>query len=259
MSKMAAYRVGNYRGAVGPQTRVPIANYLRDNGWVPSDPTGAHQRGAAARGRSSEGAAPVADMEGVDSPFAGPFGMPSTPAGQVFLPNGHPASASFRRDRRIVNPIDAQPLYSPTPLRIKPNPDAPSTMSPEPVLSTIEGDVPMADAGESLTRLQNEMSYLRTTCDTHVRDAELRRVEEEMDREKSRRHDLEVKVNQMEGVLYAMENTSLTTIVKRVGDLEDAVAKLQAKVGSGCDAEVANMREVMGGLKSLLDNVGGFA
>lgn len=253
MSKMAAFRAGVYRGS---QTRVPIADFLRNNGVVPFDATGARQRGAAGGGSSSQGAAPVADMEGVNGLFAGSYGMPGTPGGQSFIPNGQPASAPSRPGRRNVNLVDAPRFYSPTPVGIKPAPEAFATMSPEPMLSTIEGDAPMADTSEWVTRLQTEMGHLRTICDNMV--ANVGRMEAERALDKDRIHDLEVKNNQMEGVLHALQNTSVDSILKRLTELEADVRELKDKVGGGSDAEIANMREVMGGLKHLLNNKGDF-
>lgn len=233
MSKVAAYRAGVYRDRNGvltgapPQPRVPISAFLQDNGFVPSRPGRAPQHAATA-GPSNPGllTAPVADMEGVDSAFAGANGIksPSTPA-------------------PFVN------------------------MSPEPMLASIEEDVPMADNHEPLARLQMEMIHLRTICqnaqnavasNNNIRDLDLSNVQAEMRIEKNRTHDLEARVRQLEGVVHALQNTSLGNIVERVNELESAVEDLKGKVGDGCDAEVAKMREVMGGLKSAIDNVGGF-
>lgn len=270
MSKMAAFRAGRYRdhgGFTGPATRVPISEFLRNNGFVPSPSAGVHQRGAAAGGRNtghadqrphtymSQGPASVDDMEAVGSAFAGD---------ENFTPNGRPASVPARPIRRNANPLESQSPFSPPPRGVKRSPGSFAIMTPEPMLSSIEGDVPMTDAGESLTRLQIEMRHLRTISENvaannkHIRDVELGNIEAKMGMEESRVRDLEVKYKQLEGVVHALQNTSLGNIVDRVNELESIVEDLQAKVGSGCDAEVAKMREVMGGLKNSLDKVGGF-
>lgn len=174
MSKMAAYNAGMYRdreGATGPQTRVPIAAFLEQNGFVPSRP-----------GRSS------------GATIAGP-------------------SNANRGLSAPVSPGVGIKTYE----------------SPEPMLASIEGD-PMAMA----------------------------EAEGEMGVDKNRMRSLEVRLNQLEGMVYSIQNTSLVGIVEQVSQLEGAVKELENKVGSGCDAEVAKMREVMGGLKSALDKVGGF-
>ncbi|POS77438.1 hypothetical protein DHEL01_v204161 [Diaporthe helianthi] len=268
MSKMAAFRAGRYRGSVGPHTRVPIADFLRNNGFVPSGPTSAHQRGAATGDGGSEGSAPVADVEEVDevdNPFAGAYGVRRNPGRQRFNPSSQAPSGSSRPSRRSGRLLESQRLCSPTPLGVKPATGAYASMSPEPVRSTIEGDVSMADADQSLTRLQTEMRHLRNMYDNieasnrHVRDVELERIQADLSMERSRTQDLQVKVNQLEGMVHAMQNTSLGSIVDRVNDLEGAVEQLNAKVGEGPYAEIANMREVFGGLLILLNKVGGFA
>lgn len=104
-------------------------------------------------------------------------------------------------------------------------------MSPESVLDSIEGDTLVLDGDESPARP---------------------RIEE------VRVNDLQVRVSQLEGVVHALQNTALGKIVDRVNELEEIVDDLKSKVGSGCDAEVAKMRDVMGGLKTALDKVGGF-
>lgn len=97
-------------------------------------------------------------------------------------------------------------------------------MSPESVLDSIEGDILVLDGDESPASPRIE----------------------------------EVRVSQLEGVVHALQNTALGKIVDRVSELEEIVDDLKSKVGSGCDAEVAKIREVMGGLKTALDKVGGF-
>lgn len=237
MSKMAAFRAGTYRDRdsfTGPQTRVPISAFLEDNGFVPSRPR-APQRGATAGpstpnlasqgplGAIGRDSAPVADM-GMGSAFAGANGLPTPASGQSFKTN----------------------------------------MTPEPMLASIEGDVPMADATESLGRLQIEVGHLRTMCqsalasNTNIHEYDLRNIQAEMGIQKADVRDLGGRVSQLEGMVHALQNTSLGGLVDRVNELEGLVEDLRSKVGSGCDAEVAKMREVMGALKSGLDKVGGF-
>ncbi|KKY29613.1 hypothetical protein UCDDA912_g10470 [Diaporthe ampelina] len=202
MSKMAAFRAGMYRdrdGVTGPQTRVPISAFLEDNGFVPSRPSRAPQRGATAGPGNidlanrvpltpnSFGSAPVADMDDVGSTFVG------------------------------ANRL-----------------------------------------------LQAEMGHLRTICqivvasNNNIRELDLSNIAAEVNNEKNHVRDLEVRVNQLEGVVHALQNTSLGSILDRVNELENIMDELKSKVGSGCDAEVTKMREVMGCLKGALDKVGGF-
>jgi len=201
-------------------------------------------------------------MEGMGSPLAGANGMSASAGEQSFTPNGRPASVPSRPAWRNANLHESQSPYSPPPRGVKESPNP--FMSPEPMLSSVERDVPMTDAGDSLARLQIEMGHLRTICQNvaannkNFRDIELGNIEAVMGMEKSRVGELEVKVRQLEGVVHALQNTSLGTIVDRVNELESAVEQLNAKIGSGCDAEVAKMREVMGGLKNSLNKMGGF-
>lgn len=220
MSKMAAFRAGTYRdrdGFTGPQTRVPISAFLEDNGFVPSRPSRAPQRGATA-GPSNSG----------------------------HLANGLPGPAGGQSVKASLTPAPF------------------ANMTPEPLLASIEGDIPMADDNESLRRLQIEMGHLRTMCqnalasNNNIRELDLRNIQAEMGIEKGHMRDMEVRISQMEGKVHALENTSMGNLVDRVNELETIVEDLSNKVGSGCDAEVAKMREVMGALKSGLDKVGGF-
>lgn len=238
MSKMAAFRAGTYRdrdSTTGPQTRVPISAFLQDNGFVPSRPSRAPQRGSTAEGSGLGGSGGGA--------FSGANGLPN-----------------------IDNPFESQDRPSPIAIKSSATPGPFANMSPEPaMLASVEGDVPMADANERANeRIQMEMGHLRTLCqnavasNNSIRELDLGNVQAQMGMDRNRVQDLAVRVSQMEGMMNAMQNTSLGNIVERVNELEKAVEDLKNKVGSGCEAEVAKMREVMGGLKNALDKVGGF-
>lgn len=275
MSKMAAFRAGTYRdrdGYTGPQTRVPISAFLEDNGFVPSRPSRAPQRGATAgpsQGPStpmSLGSAPVADMDGLGNPFAGANGLPSSdPRGRApvgLTPLNRRGSAPARHLRITKNQGPPSPFLNGTKASSTPGPFA--NMSSEPMLASIEGEGPTVDTNETLGRIQIEMGHLRTICqnviasNSNIRELDLRNVQAEMGMEKNHVRDLDVRVSQLEGVMHALQNTELGNIVERVNELEAIVEDLKGKVGSGCDAEVAKMREVMGALKRGLDKVGGF-
>lgn len=275
---MAAFRAGNYRdigGVLGLRTRVPIADFLKKNGFVPTRTPKPRQRGATADASNANhadtgpdtympvGGEGMDDMEEVDSSFAAANGIQTSTGEQSFSPNGYFGSAPAHHTGRNTNTLESQ---TPPPAHlhgVKMSPGSFSNMMPERMMSSIEGDVPMYDAGGSSSRLQNEMGHMRTICDNitannkHTR-SEMGKLEAEMGMEKNRMQALELRVNQLEGAVHALQNTSLGSIVDRVNELESAVGQLNAKVGSGCDAEIAKMREVMGGLKGLMDNVGGF-
>lgn len=253
MSKMAAFRAGTYRdrdSTTGPQTRVPISAFLQDNGFVPSRPSRAPQRGATA----AEGAV----LGGGGGAFSGANGLPN-------ITDHRRVSAPALPIQGNDNPFEIQGPPSPIAVKASATPGPFANMSPEPaMLASVEGDVPMGDANESLARMQTEMGHLRTLCqnavasNNSIRELDLGNVQAQMGMDRNRVQDLAVRVSQMEGMMNAMQNTSLGNVVDRVNELESAVEDLKNKVGGGCEAEVAKMREVMGGLKNALDKVGGF-
>lgn len=131
--------------------------------------------------------------------------------------------------------------------------------------ASIEGDVPSTNGDGSLARLQAEMGRLHAIClkvaankNNNSCDLDLHDVELEMRVERTRVTDLEGRINQLEGMVHVLQNTALRSIASRVDTLETIMDDLKEKVGSGCDDEVAKMREVTGGLKGALDKVGGF-
>lgn len=250
MSKMAAFRAGTYRdrdSTTGPQTRVPISAFLQDNGFVPSRPSRAPQRGVTAEGGA-----------GVGSAFSGANGLPN-------IADHRRVSAPALQVQGNDNPFEIQGPPSPVGVKASATPGPFANMSPEPaMLASVEGDAPMGDANDSLARMQMEMGHLRTLCqnavasNNSIRELDLGNVQAQMGMDRNRVQDLAVRVSQMEGMMNAMQNTSLGNVVDRVNELESAVEELKNKVGSGCEAEVAKMREVIGGLKNALDKVGGF-
>lgn len=248
MSKMAAFRAGTYRdrdSTTGPQTRVPISAFLQDNGFVPSRPSRAPQRGSTAEGAGMSGGA-----------FSGANGLPD-------IGNHRRVSApALQLQGNDSVPVGSHGPPSPIVVKASATPGPFANMSPEPaMLASVEGDAPMADANE---RLQMEMGHLRNLCqnavasNNSIRELDLGNVQAQMGMDRNRVQDLAVRVSQMEGMMNAMQNTSLGNIVERVNELERVVEDLKNKVGGGCEAEVAKMREVMGGLKNALDKVGGF-
>lgn len=205
MSKMAAYNAGTYR-ITGHQTRVPIAAFLEDNGFVPSR----HAGGAQQRG-VTPGPSPASQ---------------GSPAAGVVDDEGRSEGV-----KASVSPEGIKASMSPEGVKASSTPGPSANMSPEPILPSIEGDILMGDGEESLAGLYAE---------------------------ESRVQDLQVRVSQLEGVVYTLQNRALGDIVDRVNELEKVVEDLKSKVGSGCHGEVAKMRDVMGGLKTALDKVGGF-
>ncbi|KUI69740.1 hypothetical protein VM1G_04792 [Cytospora mali] len=285
MSKMAAFDAGMYQhrsSTTGPQTRVPISAFLEDNGFVPSR-GGRNSKGGNGGGDDdgspvtpvSFGSAPEADMTGVGNAFARANGLSSFA--------GHDGSApvnSYSPNNRLVK-TPAQPRRSPnlfmnhSPLSARPETNiklsatpAPFTrtanMTPEPMMLSIEGPDASSNDGDTVSMLRMEVGHLRTICQNvlqvnhNLRDSDFGNVRAEVAIEKNRVSELDRRVGQLEGVGHALQNTSMTTVVERVGELERLVEELRNKVGCGVDGEVAKMREVMGCMRAALERVGGF-
>jgi hypothetical protein len=235
MSKMAAFRAGKYRdqgGLTGPTTRVPINEFLRNNGFVPPLQNDASQHGAVAKD------------------------MPTFSGDETVTPNGRPASGPFHTTLRNPNSLETSNPFPPGHHGVKGSPGSFTDVTPEPILSSIERDVPTADSGDRLAQMQTEMHHMRSMIDNNASNTN--NVLLELTNVQAKMHSLEVKYNQLHGMVIAIQNNSLPSIVERVNELESIVGDLQQKVGSGSDAEVAKMREVMGDLKSSLNKVGGF-
>ncbi|KUI54149.1 hypothetical protein VP1G_01611 [Cytospora mali] len=284
MSKMAAFDAGMYQhrsGTTGPQTRVPISAFLEDNGFVPSR-GGRNSKGDGSGGGDGRPVTPVsfesapeADMTGVGNAFARANGLSSFA--------GHDGSApvnGYSPNNRLVK-TPAQPQHSPnlcishSPLSEPPGTNiklsatpAPSTrtanMTPEPMMLSIEGPDASPNDVDTVSMLRMEVVHLRTICQNvlqanhNLRGLDLGNVRAEVGIEKNRVSELDRRVGQLEGVVHALQNTSMTTVVERVTELERLVEELRNKVGCRVDGEVAKMREVMGCMRAALERVGGF-
>ncbi|KAK7737336.1 hypothetical protein SLS53_006639 [Cytospora paraplurivora] len=293
MSKMAAFEAGMYEhrpSITGPQTRVPISAFLEDNGFVPSRPS---RKGGAERHNATSDpinnttncsvepvtpnsfvSAPEADMTGIGNTFARANGLPSFRRSR-----DHTSTNGYSPHNRQVE-IPAPPRRSPSLFKSQSRSlTAPATkpevlttpapfgrMTPEPLIPSIEDGPPDSSSsdGDCLSMLRMEVVHLRTICqnvlqsNSNLRDLDLRNVRAEMGIEKNRVTELDRRVGQLEGIVHALHNTSLTAVVERLTKMEELVDELQDKVGSGAEAEVAKMREVMGCMKEALDRVGGF-
>lgn len=293
MSKMAAFDAGMYQhrsSTTGPQTRVPISAFLEDNGFVPSragrkSGGGSEQRSGTFEpfnnpsGRDgpvtpiSFGSAPEADMTGVGNAFATANGLSSF--------NGRdglaPVNDYSPHNRRVHTPahlrrspnlfMSQSPLSAPgTNIKVSGTPDPfdRANMTPEPMLPTIENPGSSSNDSESLSMIRTEVVHLRTICQNlmqsnhNLRDLDLRNVRAEVGIEQNRVTELDRRVGQLEGIVHALQNTSMTTVVERVAQLEILVEDMETKVGIGADGEVAKMREVMGSMREALERVGGF-
>lgn len=287
MSKMAAFHAGQRtRGSTtGPVTRVPIADFLVTNGYVPPSATrpGFNQdqtRHPAAgpvtplsprptnthlgTGGSSSSAT-LADMAGFG------HGRESLPAlnGLGASRRGPDSISSPNGPHSNVNPYDRgsnfftggsppMPLEDSKPARVS----APlGDLIPEGgVMPSIEGD---GSEDGQVVALRKEVAELRNMIQSglasnSMHEFEVRDGNGGFDAESTRARDLNQRVCQLEGIVHALQNVSMTTIEARVTDLERIADQLQYKLGDGCEAEVGKMREVFGSLRGALEKVGDF-
>lgn len=295
MSKMAAFEAGRCQtrsGTTGQKTHVPISAFLEDNGFVPSrsgvssrggrkggneqsstdsDPSNTHQGNDDPFTPISFASAPDVDMNGVGNAFSRANGLPSfdlsgregsAPANGSG-PDNHLLNTPAHRHQSLNGFAPQTSSDFETKLNVTAPPAPLSNVTPEPMHLSIEGpDAPTDD--DSLNMLRMEVGHLRTMCqnvmhsNNNLRALDISNVKAELGIGQNRLSELDRRVGQLEGAMHALQNTSIITVVERVSQLEGLVEDLQAKVGSGADAEVAKMREVMGCLKAALERVGGF-
>lgn len=280
MSKLAAYHSGFYRlraRATGPQTRVPISAFLQENGYVPPSAGRAvqNQDFQLADGINNDpatpcpvnpglpGSAPVANMNGPNRlpspddiggnprPGSGPV---LSPIGLVVNGNGHSHARESSNVLVSMSPgaEDFKQSGSLEPFH---------NMTPEPglVVKSVEedGDV------DQVAALRHEVNQLRNMCqNANVGNSsfnyELENVRAQIGADQNRVTGLDRRLSQLEGAVHAIQNLPVATVVERVNLLETAIDDLNAKVGDGYDAEIANMREVFDGLRETMARVGGF-
>lgn len=286
MSKMAAYNAGqSRRSTVGPMTRVPIADFLVSNGYVPPTAARSNQNqkqdqslitaagdplnsGSANSNHLSNGGpsggAPVADMNehgtsgllplnNMEVAYQGPS---SVPPQNDHHPNIGPTLRGYNLlvSTRSSNSSDeTKPVRTPGPF---------VNMTPEPgMMHSIDGN---GSEDGHVAALRNEVVQLRGMFQNIIangnpmRDQDMYDVRAGLGTDGNRMNDLNQRVSQLEGMVHAIQNASLTTIDERVVALERVVDQLKEKVGDGCDAEVAKMREVFGSLREAMIRVGNF-
>lgn len=66
------------------------------------------------------------------------------------------------------------------------------------------------------------------------------------------------RLSHLENVVQAMQNVLVPDVKNRLTTVETALEGLKSKVGEGCEAEVAKMREVFGGMRETMARVGNF-
>lgn len=235
----------------------------------------------------SFGSAPEADMTGAGNAFARTNGL--SPLNNTQREGSVPVNVFSPNDRHVE--IPAQPRHSPglflnqnsstaasadaaashveTKVKVSDTPAPFARMTPDLMLPSIEGldqsfSFNGGEGGGNLAMLRGEVMRLHSMCqsavrsNSNIRDVDLRNVWGEVGEEKKRVGQLERRVEQLDGVVHALKNTSVEGVVGRLEQLEKLVEELRAKVGCGADAEVAKMREVMGCMREALQRVDGF-
>lgn len=287
MSKMAAFHAGQRtRGSTtGPMTRVPIADFLVTNGYVPpsgtrpgsnqdqdSHPTAGPITPSSPRptnthlgtgGSSSSanltnmtgfghGRESLPALNGLGTSRRGPDSIPS-PNGQQSNINPYDRSSNFfMGESPPMSFEDSKPARASAPL---------GDMIPEAgVMPSVEGD---GSEDGHIIALRKEVAQLRSMIQSglasnSIHDFEVRDGNGGSDAESTRTRNLNQRVCQLEGIVHALQNVSMTTIEARVKDLERIADQLQYKLGDGCEAEVGKMREVFGSLRGALEKVGNF-
>lgn len=255
MSKLAAYKAGDLQvaaGTKGPRTRVPISSFLQDGGYIPLP---ASQAARAVNGEA-------VSENGIDDSYS------PTPNALMSGTEDGSAPAEFPVDapphRGLASLGSSKSAHEKNQPRIKtsgsPATEAPAEpMDPEAdIMPSIERDDNTEDAVEALRQDVDEirnMCYELHTANQRQQNLELLRGGNVRD---NRVDDLNRRTSQLEGLLSAVQNTAIPQIADRVNQLENMIVELQERVGNGCEAEVANMREVFGSLREGLQSLGGF-
>lgn len=295
---MAAWNAGQRPSAstTGPHTRVPISDFLVSNGYVPpstshpapgqsrtvtagtnglgspsglSDPNGPFTTLAVHRYLSSgsaSGSAPIANMNDQESKDAQIFGggkLKRHGTAPILSPSGSLVNdGSSQRSTNLLVPGHSPSVQSNT------KTSGTSVLLPDMIpessmIHSIEQDG-NADYGGQITALRDEVAQLRSLYENVLshnkltRDRDIQKFRGELDADKKRATNLDHRVACLESIAHAFQNAPMTEIVGRMSDLESVVEQLSAKVGEGCDAEVARMREIFASLREALARVGNF-
>lgn len=129
--------------------------------------------------------------------------------------------------------------------------------------NTIEHDDNEKANGQAAA-LRNEVAQLRNLCESvlsgnnSIRDHDLHNVRAGFGADKNRVTGLDQRLTYLESVVHAIQSVAIPDMGARISDLERVVDQLRAKVGEGCETEVAKMREVFGSLREALAKVGNF-
>lgn len=224
MSKLAAFKARDARALrtanAGPTPRATIPQFLEENGYVPARPVPQNQ--------PSDHIAPdTIEDHDLTAHFGSNFAMTST--------------SSNGRDTKP--PVIHAPF---------------ANMTPEP-MESIETD-PTREAAlvrngiDSVHNMGGTASYMNNDSSSY--GAQSMRADDISD--KHRVNMLDGRLSHLENVVRAMQNVSVPDMENRLTTMENTLEKLQSKVGEGCEAEVAKMREVFGGMREIMARVGNF-
>ncbi|CAN8099899.1 unnamed protein product [Discula destructiva] len=248
LSKVAAYKTGDPRalraGAASPSTHVRISRFLETNGFVPA-------RGAAdgigdSRENQVRPASPLAPVPGPNDSFSLPTGKRDDSKSD----ERHRSSS----DLFMCSSADHETKPSAT--------VAPWTyLDPKP-LKPIKENVQ-----DEVTALRNEVSALRDMCHKvlsnsssvgtgEIHEYGIQRLHAEVGDDSKSINSLQDRLSRLEGVVGAIQIRSVPSLTQRVAMLEELADNIKIKVGSGCDFEVAKMREVFSSLRETLNRVG---
>lgn len=252
-SKLAAFHAQDPRalraGTTSSTTRAAIPQFLEEDGWIPAR--------ATRKTMTSENATPFGDNKQLISPNTVPCahmegltrsplsGVDSTATGDgLTLP-----SLDFLKDSYSHIGGDARPLTSFETFR---------KMTPEHIQSN------GVDSCHQTHASRSQLSSLRNMGDDVSNDSDalhgraLSELGAHLGAEKSQIAKLGERLLYLEKVVHAMQNVLFPNMEDRMAKIEGGLEELNAKVGDGCEAEVAKMREVFGSMRQAMANVGNF-
>lgn len=224
MSKLAAFKAQDARALrtanEGPTPRATIPRFLEENGYVPARPVPQNQ---------------------LSDPIA-----PDTV--KVHDLTAH-FGTTFSKTNTSPNARDTKPSVMHAPF---------ANMTPEP-MESIETDptretAPTRNGVDSLYNMGGSASY--TNNDSSGYGVQSMRANDISD--KHQVNMLDRRLSHLENVVRAMQNVLVPAMEDRLTTVETSLEKLKSKVGEGCEAEVAKMREVFGGMRETMARVGNF-
>lgn len=224
MSKLAAFKARDARALrtanAGPTPRATIPRFLEENGYVPARPVPENQP-----------LEPIAPDAVKDHDLTAHFGS-------NFL-----ITSTSSNGRDTKTPVVHAPF---------------ANMTPEP-MELIETDptCETAPLRNGVDSVHNMGGGALDTNNSHF-GYEMQDMRANHIPDKNQVNLLDGRLSHLENVVRAMQNVLVPAMENRLTTLETALEKLKSKVGEGCEAEVAKMREVFGGMRETMARVGDF-